>query len=302
MLRPKSMLLPRLLKPWLYRVGLTTAPGLLFRVQHLRMHRRFGTHWYWANLRNPRTFNERLLRSKLDAEHAHLSHLVDKALVKDWVAARIGRDHIVPTLGIYEEADQVPLASLPRPCILKPTHASGHVIILRGDDEPPAHQIVCEMSQWLRINHYHITGEPQYRGIQPRIICEPLLGDGLGDLPDYKILSFHGTPTCIQVDLDRRTFHVRRFYDSHWHPLDFAVRYPKADRDITRPVHFGQMLEIARVLAADFAFVRVDLYCVDKHVYFGELTFHPGSGNEPFSDHATDRALGDLLMISQGGV
>lgn len=288
------------MKEWvkgrLYPVGLAFAPGLLFRIQHWRMHRRFGSHTYWANLRHPRTLNEKLLRSKIDKEHADLTYLVDKDEVKEWVAKRIGGEHIIPTLGVYEQPEAVPLESLPRPCILKPTHASGYVHILRGGKADPAPEdIRRDLARWQRLDHYLLSGEPQYRDISPRIICEPLLGGGEYDLPDFKIFCFHGEPSFIQVDLERHTRHVRRYYDCQWQPQDFTLRYPKADRDVPRPKQLDRMLEIARKLSSGFSFVRVDLYSVDDNVYFGELTFHPESGTAPFSHYRTDLELGRRL-------
>jgi len=283
-------------KNLIYTLGLAINHSLLFRLQHLRMHRRFGSHWYWANLTNPRTFNEHLLRSKLDGDHRSLAHLVDKAEVKNWVAERIGEAHIIPTLGVYEQPDDLAIDTLPHPCILKPTHASGHVLILRGGGEyPTPKEVQRELTAWQRINHFLLSGEPQYRDIQPRIICEPLLGGGEKDLPDFKFFCFHGEPTFIQVDLDRHTRHVRRFYDLQWQPQDFTLRYPKAERNVPRPQPFDQMLDIARELSAGFSFVRVDLYDIEGHVYFGEMTFHPESGTAPFSDFETDLELGRRL-------
>ena len=289
------------LKTKLYPLALATAPSLLFRIQHLRMHRRFGSHWYWANLNQPRTFNEHLLRSKLDGEHHALTHLVDKAKVKNWVAERIAEEHIIPTLGVYEQPEDVPVDTLQRPCILKPTHASGHVLILKGADEEPTPDVIQhELTAWQHMNHYLVSGESQYRDIRPRIICEPLLGGGEDDLPDFKFFCFHGEPAFIQVDLDRHTRHVRRYYDLHWQPQDFTLRYPMAAREVPRPQPFEQMLGIARKLSAGFSFVRVDLYAVGGLVYFGELTFHPESGTAPFSDYQKDLMLGKLLELREG--
>ena len=279
-----------------YRLALATCPGMLFRIQHWRMHRRFGNHGYWANLRHPRTFNEKLLRSKLDKEHAGLAHLVDKAAVKQWVSERIGEQHIIPTIGIYTDPDTLPLEALPRPCVVKPTHASGHVMIFHGNANDPTPELSRQqMHLWQRINHYELSGESQYRDVQPRIICEPLLGDGKEDLPDFKFFCFDGEPKFVQVDLDRHSRHVRRYYDCQWQPQEFTLRYPMATREVPRPASFDQMLNIARRLSTGFSFVRVDLYDVHGRVYFGELTFHPESGTAPFSDYQTDLELGSRL-------
>ena len=294
------MSLKHTIKPIFYRVGLRLLPVALFQIQHWLMHRRFGTYSYWANLHNPETFNEKLLRSKLDGDHAELTHLVDKAAVKSWVSERIGEEHIIETIGVYDDPEQVPLNNLPRHCILKPTHASGHVIILRGTEgDPTPKEILKTMKCWQRINHYHLSGEPQYRDIAPRIICEPLLGDGASDLPDYKFFCFHGEPAYIQVDIDRHSRHVRRYYDCDWQPQDFTLRYPMARREAPRPERLDRMLDIAQMLSAGFNFVRVDLYESAEQVYFGELTFHPESGTAPFSDYQKDLMLGKLLELRE---
>lgn len=38
------------------------------------------------------------------------------------------------------------------------------------------------------------------------------------------------------------------------------------------------MLEVSRVLSANFPHVRVDLYNIQGRIVFGELTFYDGSG------------------------
>lgn len=285
-----------LIKSRFYRIALATVPGMLFRVQHWRMHRRFGNHAYLASLRHPCTFNEKLLRSKLFKQHADLTHLVDKAAVKQWVSERIGNQHIIPTIGVYTDPDAVPLDALPRPCVVKPTHASGHVLIFRGNTKDPTPEVSRQrMRLWQRINHYYVSGESQYRHVQPRVICEPLLGGCKEDLPDFKFFCFDGEPEFVQVDLDRHSRHVRRYYDCQWQPQGFTLRYPMATREVPRPASLDQMLNIARKLSKGFSFVRVDLYDVDAHIYFGELTFHPESGIAPFSDYQTDLELGRRL-------
>lgn len=290
------MILPTGFKVPFYRAGLALAPALFFRIQHIRMHRRFGSHWYWPNLTYPRTFNEKLMRSKLLKEHMGLEHLVDKAQVKQWVAERIGAGNIIPTIGVYGCPDSIPIEDLPRPCILKPTHTSGHVVILCGTAEEPKKELITQqLARWLRVNHYQVSGEPQYKSIPPRIICEPLLGDTKENLPDFKFFCFGGRPTFVQVDLDRYSNHVRCFYNAEWKRQEFTLRYPKAEQAVACPKPFKKMLDIARILSSDFTFVRVDLYAVEDRVYFGELTFHPESGVAPFSDYQVDLDFGRRL-------
>jgi len=42
--------------------------------------------------------------------------------------------------------------------------------------------------------------------------------------------------------------------------------------------------------------VRVDFYEIDGHPRFGEMTFYPGSGLDPFDPPALDAMLGDRWL------
>jgi hypothetical protein len=56
---------------------------------------------------------------------------------------------------------------------------------------------------------------------------------------------------------------------------------------------------VVRRLAADFPFVRVDLYVAGGRVYFGELTFTPGSGIVDFTPKKTgDREFARILRLA----
>ena len=58
------------------------------------------------------------------------------------------------------------------------------------------------------------------------------------------------------------------------------------------------MLEIAAKLSQGMAFVRIDLYNINGHVYFGEITFYPGAGLGTFSPMEWNMKLGDMIQLS----
>ena len=62
------------------------------------------------------------------------------------------------------------------------------------------------------------------------------------------------------------------------------------------------MLQLAEKLSVNIPFVRVDFYEVDGKVYFGELTFFPGSGFEEFTPESADYELGEWLHLIKMGV
>jgi hypothetical protein len=80
---------------------------------------------YMLNLRNPQTFNEKLQWLKLHDRNPLYTTLVDKYAVKEWAAERIGEEHIIPTLGVWDTFDEIDFDMLPRQFVLKCTHDSG---------------------------------------------------------------------------------------------------------------------------------------------------------------------------------
>ena len=119
-------------------------------------------------------------------------------------------------------------------------------------------------------------------------------------LVDYKFFCFNGIPRFIYVSQnipgDRRT--ISAFLDMNWEMLPFkkknenhAVSYPP------KPESFDELKRIALLLANGFPFVRIDLYEINKEVYFSEYTFFPSSGMQPYEPTEWDRKLGDMLDL-----
>ena len=61
------------------------------------------------------------------------------------------------------------------------------------------------------------------------------------------------------------------------------------------------MLELSKKLSKNIPFVRVDWYEINGKLYFGELTFYPGSGLEEFKPFSWDKKLGNLLSLEKIG-
>ena len=57
------------------------------------------------------------------------------------------------------------------------------------------------------------------------------------------------------------------------------------------------MLEAASSVGREYDFIRVDLYDVEGHIYFGEITPYPAGGVVPFSDREFDLWLGSQWTL-----
>ena len=53
------------------------------------------------HLENPRTFTEKLQWLKIYDYKPEYTQMVDKLVVKDYVASRIGKEYIIPTLAVW---------------------------------------------------------------------------------------------------------------------------------------------------------------------------------------------------------
>ena len=83
------------------------------------------------DLKNPKTFNEKLQWLKLNDRKPEYTTMVDKVESKKWVAERIGEQYITPTIGVWERAEDIEFDSLPDQFVLKTNHDSGAVIICK---------------------------------------------------------------------------------------------------------------------------------------------------------------------------
>lgn len=89
----------------------------------------------WPDLSNPKTFNEKLCWLKLHHREPVMSKMVDKAAAKEYVSEIIGERYIIPTYGVWNDADSIDFENLPERFVMKGTHDSGRVIVCRDKSE-----------------------------------------------------------------------------------------------------------------------------------------------------------------------
>ncbi|MCS7469801.1 hypothetical protein NZK35_24375 [Stieleria sp. ICT_E10.1] len=239
----------------------------------------FGT---WPDYRHPHSFNEHIHEYMLRCRDPMLRIPADKIESRHYIAARVGADVLVPLLGVWNRPEDVPLSELPRPFVLKPTAASGRVLIVRAEDELDEDEVRDRMRCWLRRCYSHVNREWCYRGVPRRLMAETLLSDDRGGLPpDYKAYVIGGKVRFLQVDRGRFAQHTRNVYDPQWNPLPARWTLQKHEPD-PRPACLPRMIELAETLAEPFEFLRVDYYVIGEQLYIGELTNYPGAGFERF--------------------
>lgn len=260
----------------------------------------------WPDLDNPKTFNEKLQWLKLYNRKPEYTIMADKVKAKEWVAERIGQEYIIPTLGVWDDPDDIDFDALPDQFVLKCNHNSGTgMYICKDKSKMDVEAVKKGLRKGLKENYFLHGREWPYKNIPRKILAEKFMVDESGtDLKDYKIFNFDGEPEIIEVDYDRFVNHCRNVYDKEWNYIEMEIEYPsKRSRQIARPEHFEQMLELARKLSKGIPHVRTDFYSIEGKLYFGEMTFFHGSGHEHFRPEDWDERLGKLIRLpNRGGV
>ncbi len=256
------------------------------------------------NLRNPQTFSEKLQWLKLYNRKPEYTQMVDKYAVKDYVAKRIGDEFIIPTLGVWDNAEDIDWDSLPDKFVLKTTHGGGSsgVVICRDKSAFDRENAIKRLRYSLENDDiYRTLKEWPYKNVVKRVIAEKYIEPrpDTNDLPDYKFFCFNGEPKYCQVISGRGTNMCIDFFDHEWNhqPFHEPRKYPFADVEPKKPKCYENMWVLARKLAQDKAFSRIDFYEIGDDIYFGEITFYPTSGFGGFKPTDYDSILGQMLVL-----
>ena len=246
------------------------------------------------DLEHPRTFNEKIARRKLHQRNPKFRIFSDKIAVKAEIARLIGEQHIIETLWTGAAPEAIPFDDLTPPYVVKVNHSTGGSQFVRTPQDVQEDMIVSSMREQLRWSHGRRLREWGYLGIPPRVLVERMVETPNSDLPkDYKFFVYHGRAHFIQFDCDRKQGLKLNFYDREWKLLPAKLRYPRTSEPVPKPANLGQMIEVAEKIGAQFDFVRVDLYSPPQGILFGEVTFYPNAGLEPFTPEEWDLRFGE---------
>ena len=259
---------------------------------------------YPLNLENPRTFSEKIQWLKLYDRKPLYTQLVDKYAVRQYIAEKIGEEHLIPLVGgPWNSAAEIDVDALPEQFVLKCNHDSGGLVVCRDKSSLDREGVKQKLDQHLKANYYMSSREWPYKDVKPCIIAEKYMVDESGvELKDYKWYCFNGTPRFLLITTDRAEADVPTkytYFDMDYHVLPFYNSGPHADKPIPKPETFDQMKRLAEILSAEMAHLRVDLYDINGKVYFGELTFYDSSGMAKFDPPEWDEIIGSWLKLPE---
>lgn len=259
----------------------------------------------FPNWKTPQTYNEKLQWLKIFDRNPKYTQMVDKYAVKDYVAGLIGREYVIPTLGVWDKTDDIDWDVLPLKYVLKTTNGGGAkgVVICTDSNSFDKQDAVAKLNDSLNVDLYDVWREWPYKNVKHRIIAEEYLEEpGQASLNDYKVMCFDGKVKLIELHEGRFTNnHTQVFYDRDWNKTGISQgSYGKVCEKVTkRPELLDEMIRLSEILAKDIPHIRVDWYIVNHHLFFGELTFYDGSGLIPFDRYEDDLLMGSWITLPE---
>lgn len=261
---------------------------------------------YWQkmgkvlNLDEPKRFNEKLQWLKLYDQNPNYSAFVDKYEVKRVVANLIGEKYIIPSYGVWDSFEEIDFSKLPNQFVLKCTHDSGGLVICKDKSQLDKGKAEKKIKKSLKSNYYLQGREWPYKNVKPRVLAEAYMEDDSGyELKDYKLMCFEGEPKLIQVHRGRFSGHTQDYYDMDWNKLDIIQGCPQSDMFTPKPECFEEMVELTRKLAKGIHHVRIDWYCINGNLLFGEMTFFDSSGFDDFEPDYYNDLLGSWINLKK---
>ena len=260
---------------------------------------------YHMDFKNPRTFNEKLQWLKLYDRDPLYTRLVDKYNVKEYVSQVIGKEYIIPTLGIWTKFDDIDFDSLPEQFVLKCTHDSGGVIICTNKADLDTASARKRINRSMKRDYFLYAREWPYKDVKHAIIAEKLIRDNAMPndhiLNDYKLHCFYGKFDCTFVCEGRFSSRGVRYhyFDKDWNYLPYCPYDGLNIDELNRlkPQNYGLMIALAEKLSAGIPEVRVDFYEVNGNILFGEMTFFSEMGFDTTITREADEILGSKLIL-----
>jgi hypothetical protein len=256
----------------------------------------------YPNLRTPKDLSEKVQWLKLHDRSPLHTICADKIRAREYVAARLGQDYLVPLRHTIYEPDGIrPDRITEARFALKTNHDQGGVYFCKDRATFDWQGVREAVARRLKTKMYAGFREWQYKNVRPGVLVEDLLVAEDGDnVCELKFYCFNGRPAFVQVVRDRFDNHREAFYSTRWERMPFHGPKPEIEGEVPRPACLARLLRDSARLAEPFVFVRIDfLYGGGEAAFFGEVTFHFGAGLIRFEPLEYDRKFGDMVDLSR---
>lgn len=265
---------------------------------------------YELDLDSPKTFNEKIMWLKLHDRDPLYHRFADKLSCRRFIKERLGEGYLARIVGgPWKRFQDIDIAALPGAFVLKCSHDSGSVLVVRNKEELDIAGAARQFGKALARDYYHGDREWPYKGLERQIFAEELLPEPDGQpLIDYKFLCFGGKVKLVfrymgVVDKEGRVAKSEAYgdiFDRDFQHMPFKETMPCCPWAIEKPRTFEKMLELAETLSEGLPLLRVDMFTWQDQIRIGELTLYHNAGMDNFFDPPEwDRILGDWIDLSK---
>ena len=197
--------------------------------------------------------------------------------------------------------DQIEFDKLPDSFVIKTNHGCKWQYIIKNKEEFLKNKRLFElikrqMTGWLSQDYSFWGGfEMQYqeKGIEPKILIEPLLRDNTDKEPvKINVWCFCGKPEITYVFYGNNKQSV---YDKNFNCREDLFNADEINIFQSADNLIKQACKLSEKLSVNFKFVRVDWMIYQNKLYFEELTFTPYSGFRIFKNKENDIRLGAMI-------
>lgn len=267
-----------------YQLGVRCGFPLLNDKQYIKL-------MYWSqfgklpDLEHPKTFNEKIQWLKLHDRKEIYTTMVDKYEGKKYVEQIVGSEYIIPTIGVWDSFDEINFDILPNQFVLKTTHDSGGVVIVKDKSKLDIEKAKAKLNKSLKRNYYYIGREYAYKNITPRLIAEPYLTEKNHEVVDnWKFYCVDGDVKLYYVSIGGGHTDACRisYFDlnNKMIPVRSSQFLNFKAEEILIPDELGKMEQLTSILSKGMKFLKVDFYYVNNHIYVGELKSLKNERNE----------------------
>lgn len=259
------------------------------------------------NLKHPKTFSEKLNYLKIKDVTKQKTELTDKLFAKKYIQQNFPELKTAKLYQVCSTFEEINFSLLPKTFLIKTNHACKTGILIEDKDkitDEEYNRYKNYFKKVLKINYaFWGTLELQYKDIKPMIYVEEYLQSKTSPtFLEYEVYCFNGNPMFIQCHnfngkhINNFEFGVS-FFNTNWDEAGFSL-ICKRDKPCS-PSHLNRkkILEFAKKLSKDFKFARVDIFEINKKLYFGEITFTPFTGDIKFCPEEYDLTFGEMLLI-----
>lgn len=260
----------------------------------------FGYFSRVLNLENPQRFTEKLQWLKLYNRDPRYKELVDKIKVKNKISEILGKEYIIPTLGVWNSFDEIDFNKLPDKFVLKSNNGGGGtgIVIVKNKSDFDKEKARATLEKSMQSDIYKSLREWPYKDMERHILAEQYMEDESGELKDYKFYCFNGEVKVLLIASNRFSTHNFNYFDREFRPLPIvSVCGERTTTTIEKPQGLDTMISIAERLSKGIPHVRIDLYYVKGKIYFGEYTFFDSSGYDNMSSDEWDLKFGSWLNL-----